>query len=306
MSSLPGRPISLAPTSLGGAVAARLSDYLELGKPRIVVMELIVAGLAACVATPHQMDLPRVLSALVGTALVAASASIANQWLERRVDALMPRTANRPLASGRVSSPEAVLLSLTSLAVGGGWLYVAVNPLTAGLGLASWVLYVVVYTPLKSRTPLNTAVGAVAGALPIMMGWTATGKPLDLQAWSLGGVLFLWQFPHFMAIAWLYRADYARAGHQMLSVVDPRGIRAGVQAVVGAAALIPVSLIPALHPTSGSPWFYALWAVALGGGLLLLAIRFAIFRDTTSARLLLRASLLYLPVWMLALLVVAM
>ena len=150
------------------------------------------------------------------------------------------------------------------------------------MGLASWVLYVVVYTPLKTRSPLNTTVGAVAGAIPLLMGWTATGAPLNLTAWSLAGVLFLWQFPHFMAIAWLYRRDYAAAGHRMLSVVDPTGVRCGVQAVIGAALLIPVSLIPALDPTSGSPMVYGLWAIALGAVQLALAIQFALRRDERS------------------------
>ncbi|MCA9259331.1 MAG: UbiA family prenyltransferase, partial [Planctomycetales bacterium] len=156
------------------------------------------------------------------------------------------------------------------------------------------------------RTPLNTAVGAVAGAIPMLMGWAATGRPLTLTAWSLAGVLFLWQFPHFMAIAWLYRRDYAKAGHRMLTTVDPSGGRAGAQAVLGAALLIPVSLMPALSPTSGSPWFYTAWALGLGVGQLALAIRFALQRDDAAARPLLKVSLLYLPVWMAFLLLVSL
>ena len=287
------------------AVARRLSDYLELTKPRIVVLELIVAGLAACVAARHSLDLWTVFHALAATALVAASASIANQWLERGIDARMRRTANRPLPAGRVSSIEAIVLSVAALVIGATWLALRVNALTALLGLASWILYVVVYTPLKTRSPLNTTVGAVAGAIPILMGWTATGAPLTLAAWSLAGVLFLWQFPHFMAIAWLYRRDYAAAGHRMLTVVDPSGVRAGVQAITGAALLIPVSLIPAIGPTSGSPLVYSLWTIALGSAQLALAIRFAVDRSEPAARLLLRATLLFLPAWMAMLLVVA-
>jgi protoheme IX farnesyltransferase len=155
-----------------------------------------------------------------------------------------------------------------------------------------------VYTPLKTRSPINTTVGAVAGAIPILMGWTATGAPLNLTALALAGVLFLWQFPHFMAIAWLYRHDYAVAGHRMLTVVDPSGVRAGVQAITGAALLIPVSLIPAIQPTSGSPLVYGLWATALGATQLALSVRFAVRRDESSARLLLRSTLIYLPAWM--------
>lgn len=304
-----------APAAVARAVAAeaprlslltRAADYLQLTKPRIVVLELIVAAAAACIAAPHAIDPVTLAEALAATALVAGSASIANQWWERDLDRRMPRTANRPLPAGRVAPAEAVLLSAGALFVGVAWLALRVNLLTTALGVASWLLYVVVYTPLKTRTPLNTVVGAVAGALPLLMGWAATGRPLSVDAWALACVLFLWQFPHFMAIAWLYRRDYNRAGQQMATVVDPSGLRAGAWAVAGAAVLLPVSLIPALAPTSGSPVVYALWAVALGGGQLALAIRFALARDEPTARQLLRATLLYLPAWMGVLLMVSL
>ena len=293
-------------TAERSAVVTRLADYLELTKPRIVVLELIVAGAAACLAMPRGLDALAVLHALFGTALVAASASIANQWWERANDARMPRTENRPLPAGRVSSVEAIVLSLFTLCLGLGWLISQVNLLTAALGLASWIIYVLIYTPLKTRTSFNTAVGAVAGAIPILMGWTATGAPLNLLAIALAGVLFLWQFPHFMAIAWLYRRDYAQAGHKMLPVVDPSGLRSGAQAVYAAALLVPVSLIPAILPTSGSPLVYLAWALGLGFAQLGLAVRFALLRDEKSARLLLRATLLYLPAWMAMLLIVTL
>lgn len=288
----------------GNAFLSRAADYLELTKPRIIVLELIVAGAAACLAMPRGIDSMAVMHALLGTALVAASASIANQWWERDVDAHMPRTASRPLPAGRVTSWEAVVLATSTLAIGVFWLATRANLLTAGLGLTSWIVYVLIYTPLKTRTSLNTVVGAIAGAIPILMGWTATGAPLDLTALALAGVLFLWQFPHFMAIAWLYRKDYAQAGHKMLPVVDPTGLRAGAQAVYAAALLIPVSLIPAIMPTSGSPAIYLAWAVGLGGVQLALAIRFALIRDEQSARYLLRSTLIYLPAWMAMLLIV--
>ena len=293
-----GRPLERPVDGAVASVIARLGDYLELTKPRIVVLELFVAAAVAHLAAPHTLDAITVLHALAGTALVAASASIANHWLERRIDTTMRRTADRPCASGRVSTAEALTLAVVALAAGLAWLAWRVNLLTALLGLASWLLYVVIYTPLKRRSPLNTAVGAVAGAIPLLMGWTATGMPLDLTAWSLAGVLFLWQFPHFMAIAWLYRSDYATAGHQMMSVVDPTGVRCGVQAIVGAAALIPVSLIPALDPASGSPMVYSLWAVLLGVVQFAFAVQFALARDDQSARRLLRATLVFLPAWL--------
>jgi len=289
-----------------GELTARLADYLEMTKPRIVVLELIVAGVAACLATPHALNVSVVMHALFGTALVAASASIANGWWERANDALMPRTADRPLPTGRVSSLEALVLSGVTFSLGLVWLVWQVNWLTAALGLASWIVYVLIYTPLKTRTPLNTTVGAVSGAIPILMGWTATGAPLTLTAYTLAGVLFLWQFPHFMAIAWLYRRDYAAAGHRMLSVVDPTGYRAGAQAVVTALMLIPISLIPAVLPTGGSPLVYLVWTFSLGVVQFAFSVRFALLRDESSARLLLRCTLLYLPAWMVMLLIVTM
>lgn len=290
----------------GSAILARAADYLELTKPRIIVLELIVAGAAACLAMPRGLDSMAVMHALLGTALVAASASITNQWWERENDARMPRTANRPLPAGRVASWEALVLAAITLAFGLFWLVTRANLLTAGLGLASWIIYVLIYTPLKTRTSLNTVVGAVAGAIPILMGWAATGAPLDLMALALAGVLFLWQFPHFMSIAWLYRHDYAQAGHRMLPVVDPTGLRSGAQAVYAAALLIPVSLIPAILPTSGSPLIYLVWALCLGVVQLALAVRFALARDEQSARYLLRATLIYLPAWIGMLLIVTL
>jgi protoheme IX farnesyltransferase len=288
------------------SVWTRVADYLELTKPRIVLLELIVATAAACIAAPHGLNLQVLAFALAGTAMVAGSASVANQWWERKSDLLMPRTANRPLPAGRVSSSEALMLSAILLAVGTGLLLSKVNTLTAVLGIVSWILYVPIYTPLKTRSPINTAVGAIAGAIPILMGWTATGAPINLTACALVGVLFLWQFPHFMAIAWLYRHDYAAGGHKMLTVVDPTGLRAGAQAVIGAALLIPVSLIPAVVPTGGSPLLYFTWTLVLGVAQMGLAIRFALFRDTTSARYLLRASILFLPAWLAMLLIVTL
>lgn len=303
--TIDGRGVQVA-RSPGAAIVARLADYLQLSKPRIVVLELIVAAAAACIATPHALQPIVLVEALAATALVAGSASMANQWWERDLDRRMARTANRPLPAGRIMPMEAATLSAATLAIGMAWLVTRVNLLTAALGLASWLLYVVVYTPMKTRTPLNTVVGAVAGALPLLMGWTATGRPLGLTAMSLACVLFLWQFPHFMAIAWLYRKNYAAAGQQMVTVVDPTGARAAAWAVVGAALILPVSLIPALTPTSGSPGVYALWALALGGGQFALAVRFALSRDDASARQLLKSTLLYLPAWMGVLLMVSL
>jgi protoheme IX farnesyltransferase len=168
-----------------------------------------------------------------------------------------------------------------------------VNLTTAAIGVATWALYVWVYTPLKTRAASNTAVGAVAGALPVLMGWTSVGAPLDLRAWSLFLIVFLWQFPHFMAIAWIYRRQYAAAGLKMLPVVDPSGYRAAAQAVVSALVLIPVSLVPCLARPAAEMYF--VWAVAIGLAQLGFAVGFLLQLSDASARRLLLASLVYLP-----------
>jgi len=233
--------------------------------------------------------------AMLGTLLVAASASAANQWLERRSDARMARTASRPLPAGRLSSSEAFAFAAATLV--GGVLYLAcfVNLAATGWALLTWALYVLVYTPLKMLSSVNTAVGAVAGALPVLIGWSATGTPIDARAVALALLLFLWQFPHFMAIAWLYRSDYNRAGYQMLTVVEPTGRRAGWQAVLAALALVPVSLVPVLATPGLGSVLYLAGAVLLGAGQLGLAALFLRQADDWRARLLLRASLVYLP-----------
>lgn len=277
------------------ALLARVRDYVELTKPRIAVMELVVVAAAATVATWGQPDPLAVVHAMIGTLLVASSASAANQWLERHRDARMPRTANRPLPAGRLSPREAAVFAVVTLF--GGVLYLAafVNWACLAWAVLTWMLYVLAYTPLKPLSATNTAVGAIAGALPVLIGWTATGTAIDQRAIALVLVLFLWQFPHFMAIAWLYREQYARAGYQMLTVVEPTGRRAGWQAVLAGAALVPVSLVPVLeNPSPGSVLYIAL-AALLGLGQLALAAAFWQSPSDARARLLLKASLVYLP-----------
>lgn len=274
---------------------ARLNDYVELAKPRISVLVLATVAVAAVVAAGGQPDLARLVHTLLGTALVAAGASACNHVLERRTDALMPRTADRPLASGRVRPGHVVVLALASALLGSVWLLLWVGVVSAAAAAASWLLYVCVYTPLKRRTAWNTVVGAVAGALPVWIGWTSQ-RPLDLHAATLFMVLYLWQFPHFMAIAWMYREQYRRAGLQMLPVVDPTGCRAARQAVAGAMALVPLGMLP-LVPLPGSGLLQGL-ALVLGATQLAFAVRFFLRLDEPSARALLRASLVYLPLWM--------
>ncbi len=275
------------------SLASRLMDYVELTKPKIAILELVTVLVAGFVARWNTPDAWVLVHALLGTTLVAASASALNQWIERDRDAYMPRTAERPLPSGRLGSGEVLTFGICTGIAGVLWLAFRVNWLTAAIGLTSWLLYVVFYTPLKSRTPLNTVVGAVAGALPVLMGWAAVGGDLGLPAATLFLIVFLWQFPHFMAIAWIYRAQYAAAGMKMLPVVDSTGHRAGVQAFVAALALVPVSLVPAVVNFAGPLYFG--WAVALGVGQLACAALFLYRRNDVTARILLRASLVYLP-----------
>jgi heme o synthase len=274
----------------------RLGDYVELTKPKIAAMVLVTVGVAAFVADWGPPAAWLLIHTLLGTALVAASASALNQWLERDTDAQMPRTADRPLPAGRLTPTQVVTFSVATIAIGSIYLALAVGPKTAVLGLMTWVLYVWIYTPLKTRTSANTAVGAVAGALPVLMGWTAVGAPLDLRAWSLFLIVFIWQFPHFMAIAWIYRRQYAAAGLKMLPVVDPSGYRAAAQAIVSALVLIPVSLVPCLLRPAGEVYFA--WALLLGLGQLACAVGFFIQLSDASARRLLLASLVYLPAMM--------
>lgn len=274
---------------------ARAMAYVELTKPKIALMVLVAVAAAASVASWRQPTWA-VAHALFGTLLVAASSCAANQWLERFRDSLMNRTANRPLPQGRLSSSEAVAFVAVALVVGLVWLALFTTLLTAGIALLTWLLYVAVYTPLKTRTSLNTAVGAIPGALPVLIGWTCVEGPLNQRAAGLFLTLFVWQFPHFMAIAWLYRKQYESAGFQMLPTIDRTGRWAGVQAVACASVLIPVSLVPVLSLPGSGALAYAACAVALGLGQLACAVAFAWQRDDVSARRLLRASLIYLPV----------
>jgi heme o synthase len=275
---------------------ARAADYVELTKPKIAALVLVTVAVAAFVAGWGPPRGWLLAHTLLGTALVAASASALNQWLERDTDARMARTADRPLPAGRLSGSQVIAFAVVTIVAGTVYLAACVGLLTAALGLLTWMTYVWVYTPLKRRTSANTAVGAVAGAMPVLMGWSAVGAPVDLRAWSLFLIVFLWQFPHFMAIAWIYRREYAGAGLKMLSTIDPSGVRVGAQAMMAALVLVPVSLVPCLSQPGG--WVFGAWAVALGLGFFLSAACFFVQKTELAARRLLIASLLYLPVMM--------
>ena len=280
--------------SRGAMIAA---DISRLTRPRISVMVLATVVASMWLTAGRGAGGVALFWLLLGTSLVAASSSIANQILERDADRLMPRTARRPIAAGRLSVPAATMLATLLVAAGGLMITLAAGWQPAVAALATWILYVVVYTPMKMRSPLNTAVGAVSGALPVAIGWLAADGPARLAAGdaagalavaALGTVLYLWQFPHFMAIAWLYRSQYAAAGMRMLTVDDPSGLRAAGQALAASLAMVPVSLVLAV-PSGSIRLFLAaaiaslVYAVATVG--------FAVRRDDASARTLLFTSL---------------
>lgn len=274
-------------------VVARLRDYLELTKPKIASMALVTVAVGAFVAAWGPPEPWTLLHTLVGMALVAASGTSLNQWLERNSDARMHRTSDRPLPAGRLTGAETLAFGVVALVVGVPYLALMVNASAAFAAAASWFIYVVIYTPLKLYSPSNTVIGAVAGALPILVGWLAVGGQLNLLAWTLFLLVYLWQFPHFMAIAWIYRHDYAAAGMKMLTTVDPSGIRAARLAVCGALVLLPVSLVPC--SIAGAGWGYGAAVLMLGLAYLAAAVVFAVRRDDRSARWLMRVSLVYLP-----------
>lgn len=272
-----------------------VANWSQLTRPRIGVMTVVAVAASGLIASWGQPAWPALTAAMIGVLLVAASASAMNQWIERHSDALMPRTASRPLASGRLSVREVLLVSLTLFVLGEAVLWLGARPSAAAWSAATWLFYVFVYTPLKRRTSLNTAVGAIAGAMPVCIGWSAVGGAYDLRLAGLFTTLYLWQFPHFMAIAWLYRRQYERAQLQMLTVVDPTGSKAGWQAVWTALFLIPVSCVPVLAGPSSGATLFATWAFVLGAAQFACASMFFAQRTDFTARLLLAASLIYLP-----------
>jgi protoheme IX farnesyltransferase len=275
-------------------VRSRWLDFLELTKPRIGVMVLFTVAAGALLAARMPFDVMQLVHALIGTALVAAGASALNQWLERGSDALMRRTENRPLPAGRLSSAEVLVFG--SALSAGGLAYMAVlmaQPLAAAVTAVTLLSYVFVYTPLKRKTTLNTLVGAVPGALPPVIGWTALTGTLDSLAVVLFLIVFLWQVPHFLAIAWMYREDYARAGLKMLPAIDTDGAATARQMLLYSLALIPVSLLPVWLHDAGA--MYGFGALGLGVFFLRAAWGFALVPSQAKARKVLHASLVYLP-----------
>ena len=270
-----------------------LNDYWVLTKPEVNFLVVISTLVGFYLAARGPLDLARLLHTLLGTLLVASGTATLNQLIERDADAQMRRTASRPLPSGRLSARNALWFGLGLSVVGGFYLWLAVNALTSLLALSTLASYLLVYTPLKKRTPWCTFVGAFPGAMPPLIGWAGATGHLSSEAWVLYGILFLWQFPHFLAIAWMYREDYARAGFLMLPRGDAEG-RAMARLIVGySLALLPISLLPTWMGQAGVLYF--LGALLLGLMYVHSSARLAFARTNVLAKRLLLASIIYLP-----------
>lgn len=291
-------PARLAARTVAPAAPRTLTAYagdcLMLTKPRVTLLVMLTAVAACYVGAERALSLEFLLTLAAGTGLLAGGTAALNQLWERRTDALMARTSARPLPAGRLRPPPAALFGAVVSGAGVAVLWFAINPLAAVLGLATMGLYLLAYTPLKFKSPISTLVGAFPGAGPILMGWAAARGSLDLGAWVLFGIQFLWQFPHFLAIAWLYKEQYERAGIRMLPVVDENGAETSHQVLLYSLALIPVSLMPTLLGITGPVYFVA--ALILGFALLGYGVHCVRTKTRLSYRRLLQASVIYLPV----------
>jgi protoheme IX farnesyltransferase len=277
---------------------ARSRDFVALAKPRLNLLVVASTLVGYAMADGEPLGLLRVGGLLLGTGLVAGGASAFNQVVERDLDALMKRTRTRPLPDQRLQPIEGLLFGSAITLAGLLMLVTAANLLAAGVALATLLSYVAVYTPLKRRSSFGTVIGAIPGALPPIIGWAAASGALPPQAWTLFGIMFLWQLPHFLAIAWMYRDDYARAGFLMLPVLEPDGRSTARQSVLYAAALVPLSLAPTLMRMAGEAYFAG--AMVLGLAFLWLTLQFARTRSVRDARRVFFGSIVYLPfLWIL-------
>jgi protoheme IX farnesyltransferase len=270
-----------------------LKLYMDLGKFRLSMLVTATAISGYLLATRGTTDVPTLIWLSAGTLLSAMGANGFNQWIERERDALMARTAVRPLPSGEMAAGEGFALALTSSIVGVLLLATQVNLLTAGLALLTILLYALVYTPMKLVGPSCTLVGAVCGAIPPLMGWSAATDSFGYGGIALAALLFVWQIPHFLGLAWMYKDEYASGGYRMLPVVEPTGTSTGQMMLVYSVALIPVALLLSVGAVSG--WRYGVLAIALGAAMVALSWRFYFARTRDTAKHLFLGSLLYLP-----------
>ena len=271
-----------------------MRDYIALTKPRITWLILMSTGVGYFFGQAAGWpDWVLLLHTLIGTGLIASGTAALNQWYERDADTLMRRTSGRPLPTGKMTAQRALLFGIVLAVLGFAELALGVNILSALLGAFTLGSYLFIYTPLKQRSHLSTVIGALPGAMPPLMGYAASHGSLTREAWTLFAILFIWQFPHFLAIAWMYREDYARAGIRMLPVVEPDGMSTGRQIILYGSTLIPVSLFPVLLGMSGR--VYLVGALILGGWFLYTGVRVAFDLTNVRARRVLLASIIYLP-----------
>jgi protoheme IX farnesyltransferase len=271
-----------------------IKDYLELTKPRITVLILICTAVGYFFGSANSFQLALFVHVLLGTALMASGTAALNQWYEADSDAKMRRTSKRPIPAGRIKRFDGLVFGVVLSMAGFADLWFGTNALAAGLGLFTLATYIFLYTPLKRRSAVCTTVGALPGAMPPLIGYAAASGCLDAWALALFLILFVWQFPHFYAIAWMYRDDYARGGIRMLPVIEPDGGSTARRIVACSILLIPISLVPRLLGMTGS--IYSLVAIAAGIGLLYIGVRLCRDRTCTRARHVLLASVLYLPI----------
>jgi heme o synthase len=289
-----------------GAAAERTSarsrgaDFVSLTKPRLNSLILVTSIAAYFLGHGHLLSWLQLLHTVVGTGLVAGGASVLNQLWERDTDRLMRRTRMRPLPDARLHPQDALWFGVALSAIGIAELALGVNRLTALIAAITLASYVFVYTPLKRRTSLSTIVGAFPGALPAVLGWTAATDSLSMGGWVLFGIVFMWQMPHFLALAWMFRDDYANAGIPLLPVIQPDGRATGHQVVLYSAALVPISLLPMAVGLATA--YYLVGAITLGAILMVLSVEFAMSRSMPAARRLFYGTIMYLPLLWAALL----
>jgi protoheme IX farnesyltransferase len=297
--AVPHPPEDLGPTPAvaGAAARSRASDFVALTKPRLNLLVVATTAGGFYMGMGPGFDVLALVQVTAATALVAGGSAAFTPVLARRVDALLARPRRRPAAAARLGTREALAFATQLSLAGLAWLALSTTWLAAGVALVTLLSYVVVYTPMKQRSSFATVVGAVPGALPPMIGWAAATDTLSREAWVLFAIIFLWQMPHFLAIAWLFKDDYGRAGFPMLPVVEPDGRSTGYQVAAYASALLPVSLVPSLMGLTGPAYFVV--ALALGLVFLGLSLRFAVRRTRKDARTLFFISIAYLPlVWL--------
>ena len=286
-------PVSLE-VSIAEAEQGIVSDIMVLTKARLSLLVIVTTFVGFCTASGPRLDWLLLFHAVFGTTLAAGAAAVLNQFIESGVDRLMERTRHRPLPAGRMKRSTALTLGISMAVVGVAWLWFAVNAMSAYLAAATILIYIAFYTPLKRRTSFCTIVGAVSGAIPPVIGWTAVRPSFDAGAWILFGILFTWQMPHFLAIAWMYRDEYAQAGFIMLKSDDVSGCATAMQSLLYTLGLTAVTIVPfVMRSNSG---IYLVGALLLDAAMLYCAVQFLLLRTRPSARRLFFASIFFLPV----------